>query len=298
MMAPSSNSSEERILNILRSCRNFRDVEASGFLFHGTCETIEGALRPSPYDEVFWAARTPTVAQAYIPRSGITQIVARPSDNLLDDPIRPRSANDAVTAWALSRARAHWDDLEAEEHRGRIASWRVLPGWPRNSDLVAHIENDLGYTSENYGCWEVSIHRSGDTYKMKPAGWTMPGSLILLHAPGLEISATDWQESEIGGANHNRLDAFDRFAREGRAAFSMPDLLQSKFHGNYGHEAIGILPDALSKLDWIAIPAVRHDGPEPDIFRQKESRDFLDFMDTVSPSYQESLPEEDLSFAI
>lgn len=283
----SALSPESRLIAALKGCRDFSDLETAGFLFHGTCERIDGPLRPGAYDGVFWAARTPAIAQAYIPRAGISQIISRPPDSLLEDPIRPRSPDDLVTAWALSRAQARWDDLEVEEERGRICSWRCLPGWPSNGELVRHIEDDLGYEPESYGGWEVSTDRSGGLWEMRPASWSLPGSLILLHAPDLKISSADWRESEIQSANHNRLEAFARLEREGCEAFAMQDLLQSKHHGNLGHEAIGILPRALERLEWISIPAIRHDGPDPDIFQRKETPDFLRYMKQASSVYAE-----------
>lgn len=298
-MLSSSEQSEQRILGILASCESFKDIEEAGFLFHGTCETLEGALRPSPYDGVFWTARTPAVAQAYIPKSGVSQFLSRPPSGLLEDPVKPRAMrDDPVNIWALKHANARWEDLEIEERHGSVKSWRTLPGWPKNEDLVQHIEKDLGYDPCENGIWEINLGREGSRLEMVPADWSMPGHLILLHAPDLQISAADWQESEIGGANHNRLSAFERFSREGREAFSMEDMLQSKFHGNYGHEAIGILPGALSGLDWIAIPAHRHDGPEMDIFQRKETKELLSFMKRISPSYRAYYPKDEASCSL
>ncbi|MCE6959314.1 hypothetical protein LAZ40_09650 [Cereibacter sphaeroides] len=282
----STEQGRDRILAMLAGCRDIADVQACGLLFHGTCETIRGPLHGGSYDGVFWTARTPSVAQAYIPRAGITALVAVPASYRLDDPIRPRDPGDAVTRWALGRARARWEDLDAEMDGPSVRSWKLLPGWPRGRDLVAHVEQDLGYRASRHGCWEVSTVFGPAGQEWKPADWSLPGTLIVAHAPDLEIRNAQWGESDLGDANHNRLDAFARFAELGLEAFRMSDLLQSKHHGNVGHEAIGLLPAGLARLDWIGIPAVRHDGPESDIFGIGDTADFARFMATAAPGYR------------
>ena len=213
-------------------------------------------------------------------------MMARPLDHMLSEPLRPRNPDDLTTKWALARAGATWDDLEVEEERGRVTSWRVLPGWPRSRDLVDHLEGELRYEASPQGIWEVSVEHGTQGQEWKPAAWRFPGTLLLLYAPHLQIQQANWGESEIGDANHNRVGAFSRFAREGHGAFSMQDLLQSEYHGNVGHEAIGILPKALSALPWIGIPASRHDGLDADVYRLGDTEDFTRFMRELAPGYQ------------
>lgn len=285
-LAFSSTTDRDTLLARLSACQSLDEVAEAGFLFHGTCETIDGPLRPGAYDGVFWTARSPAVAQAYIPRAGLISMMARPLDHILDEPVRPRGPEDLTTRWALARAGASWADLEVEEGRGRVTSWRVLPGWPRGRDLVDHLEGDLGYEASPQGIWEVSIGHGPLGQEWKPADWKLPGTLLLLYAPHLRIQQANWGESEIGDANHNRVGAFTRFADEGWDAFSMQDLLQSEYHGNVGHEAIGILPKALSTLPWIGIPALRHDGPDAGVYGLGETEDFTRFMQKVASIYQ------------
>jgi hypothetical protein len=284
-LAFSSPTDRDDILDRLNACQSFDEVAEAGFLFHGTCEAIDVPLRPGAYDGVFWTARSPAVAQAYIPRAGLISMMARPLCHMLDEPVRPRGPEDLTTRWALARAGASWADLEVEEDRGRVTSWRVLPGWPRGRDLVDHLKGDLGYEASPQGIWEVSVGQGPQGQEWKPADWRLPGKLLLLYAPHLQIHQADWGESEIGDANHSRVGAFTRFADQGWDSFSMQDLLQSEYHGNVGHEAIGILPKALSTIPWIGIPALRHDGPDAGAYRLGETEDFTRFMREVSPGY-------------
>ena len=66
----------------------------------------------------------------------------------------------------------------------------------------------------------------------------------------------------------------------------MSDELQSDFLGNVGHESIGVLPEGLKKLSWLAIPALRHDGKDFSVFQADETPEFVAFMQSLNPRYQ------------
>lgn len=295
MLYPSPGA-RDRLLDRLASCRSFAEIRDSGFLFHGTCEEIAGPLHGGAYDGVFWTAQSPAIAQAYIPRAGISTYIKRPSHPMRGDPVKPGSPDDPVTSWALSRAGATWDDLDVTFDRHRVDSFRILPGWPNLEDLAFHISDTLGYGEPENEIWEISIGRGASGQTFMPADWKLPGTLIILRAEHLNIAAPQWQEEDLGYTNHNRVGAFSRFANEGVQAFRMQDLLQSRYHGNVMHEAIGILPEALAGCDWIGIPATRHDAPDLTAFQQDETAEFTAFMRSIASDYEAAHDEPSPDF--
>ena len=273
--ASSSDEGRRAILAILSAARDFDDIRAAGLLFHGTCERLEGKVRGGGYDGIFWAAETPSVAQSYIPRAGVIRLLAVPRDYALEDGLRPTEPGDPIMAWALDRCRASWEELDVETDGRRPVSWRNLPGWPRYADLLDWIARDLGYGLPEDGVWQIACDRNPAGGEMfRPAGWTMPGQLLILHVPDLKIVDPAWSEDGLGLKPHNRLEDFRRFAEAGIDAFHMSDLLQSEALGNVSHRAIGLLPAALERAEWIAIPAARHDGSDLRVFVDPITREF------------------------
>jgi hypothetical protein len=281
----SSQEGAKRVLEVLSGCENFQDVERLGFLFHGTIEALAGPLYGGGYDGVFWTAEAPAIAQSYIPRAGASMIVGRPDIWEMDDALRPSLDDGPIMDWALARANATKEDLDIGADGYRVTSWRNLPGWPKQKDLVAWIESELGYEPKSYGTWEILCDRVDGREVFRPASWSREGTLIIALAPDLKVDEPQWSEDALGYKNHNRVGDFARFAEEGRDAFSMHDQLQSEYWGNVGHRAIGILPAGLSKLDWIAIPACRHDGPDVDWSTARETVEFEALMAEIAPGY-------------
>lgn len=282
LVASSSPEAETRIMDILGNCTDFEDVRRAGLLFHGTCEAIDGPLRGGAYDGVFWCAETPSVAQAYIPRAGIIRCLAMPNTSQADEPLRPTEPDDPVMTWALERAGATWDDLDVERDPQRtrsIRSWRNLPGWPDHAALEAWISDELGYGRPVSRIWPVLCDRDDAGKQIfRPSNWSMPGQLYVLHVPDLKIEPAPWSPEMMAYKPHNRLDDFPRFAREGLEAFSMHDQLQSDEQGNVGHRSIGLLSGALGRAEWIAIPAMRHDGADISIFSEPMTEAFAELM--------------------
>lgn len=276
---------EARLRSRLATCSTFDEVRAAGFLFHGSCEAISGRPRGGGFDGVFWTAETPSVAQAYIPRSGATLILPHLLPWQMDDPVRPRAPDDMLTRWALERAGARWEDLDVEEARGRVVSWRIPPGWPRGRDLVHHVAVELGHGERQI--WEIPVSRDADgRERWMPAGWRMQGGLVVLHVPDLRIDDPEWGESDLLIPNHNRLESFARMAAAGCEAFAMGDLLQSDFLGNVGHRAVGLLPAALARAEWFSIPARRHDGDDISVFREPGTPEFTRLMEELNPEWR------------
>ncbi|MCW3784307.1 hypothetical protein [Defluviimonas salinarum] len=275
----------ERVRQALSSCRSFADLSRLGVLFHGTCEAIEGEIRGGAYDGVFWTARTPSVAQAYIPRAGVRTTISATDGYRRDDAIRPSRGENPVTLWALERAGVTLDDLDVSWDGLRAWSWRIPPGWPTLGDLDDHIRA-LGYEPDATGMFDVSLRYRDGGSRIMPADWRLPGQLLILLPEGLEIRHPEWSEEALGYSAHNRVGDFCRFADEGYAAFRMSDLLQSEANGNVGHEAIGLLPAGIGRVSWLAIPAFRNDGEDLSVFRRPETPELVAFMRSINPEYR------------
>lgn len=275
----------QAVLDALAGCESFEDVRAAGILFHGTCEAIEGDLRGGPYDGVFWTAPSPSVAQSYIPRSGITGIMPDPDDYDRDERIRPDKRDSWVMRWAFEKSGATREDLAVEWDGWRAYSWTIPEGWPTMGDLADHMR-ELGYAPDHHGNFTYFTCYEGEEEVLKPADWFLPGHLLIVLPEDLEIREPEWSEDALGYANHNRVGDFTSFAMKGHDAFRMSDQLQSDHLGNVGHQAIGILSSGRRKLSWLAIPAVRHDGEDLEAWRRPETEEFAEFMRRLNPLYR------------
>ena len=273
------------VLQALARCESFEDVRAAGILFHGTCETIEGDLGGGPYDGVFWTARTPSVAQAYIPRSGITSMMPVHDKWDREERVKPDKNDSWIMRWAFEKSGATRDDLAVEWDGWRPYSWSIPKGWPTIGDLEDHLR-DLGYQANNEGFFQFSTSYEDGIEVLKPADWSLPGHLLIILPKDLDTPAPAWSEDALGYSNHNRVGDFGRFAQDGIDAIHMGDQLQSDHWGNVGHDAVGVLPAGLEKLSWLALPAIRHDGADFDTWRLPETAEFAALMREVNPGYR------------
>lgn len=278
------------VLKRLAACADFEEVRAAGFLFHGTCERLEGDLRGGGYDGIFWTAAAPSVAQAYIPAAGLVTWIRAPRVWERGDPLPPTLEDGFQMRWACGRAGVSRADLEITWDGRRPTSWRVLPGWPSRGDFADYLQ-ELGYAPSDADLYEIKLGRDAGGERIMAAGERIPGQLLILHVGDLEIVEAPWSESEQGLANHNRIEDFARFSEQGISAFRMQDLLQSNHLGNVGHEAIGLTPAGLSRVSWIAIPALRNDGERLETWERPETPEFLDLMQMLNPAYR---PEGDV----
>jgi hypothetical protein len=272
---------------VLAGCNSFADVKALRILFHGTVEAIEGQLRGGGYDGVFWAAHTPSIAQAYIPRSGIKTWAHKSYDDERDYRLTPCHHDSPSMLWALEKAGATREDMDITWNGLRPASWTIPKGWPTDGDWDDHLES-LGYEADDRGVYDLSIRYNADgKEEIMPADWKKPGQLIIaLPDSAFSITDPEWSEDAMGYEPHNRVVDFADFAEAGLKSFRMTDQLQSDFHGNVYHEAVGILPAAIPGLKWMAIPCTRHDGEALDFFAASETPEFSAFMKSINPKYR------------
>jgi hypothetical protein len=270
----------------LASCNSFEEVRALGVLFHGSCEQITGELQGGGYDGVFWTADRPSVAQAYIPRSGSTTWLHEPREDERGDYLKPSKHIGFVMRWALDRAGVTMEDLDVTWNGLQAWRWTIPDNWPNEGDFDDMIRG-LGYEPDFRGCYTVSTSYSDAGEEIMPADWTLPGQLIIaLPQDDFTFKQAMWSEDGLGYASHNRVADFDSFSQSGQHGFSMEDCLQSDHHGNVGHEAFGILPEGIKRLSWLSIPAVRHDGPDMDVFAKPETPAFVTFMKEINPNYK------------
>jgi hypothetical protein len=276
----------DRVRSALASCNSFEEVRALGALFHGSCEDIQGDLEGGGYDGVFWTADQPSIAQAYIPKSGSTTWLHEPYESDRDSYLKPSQHIGFVMRWALDRAGVTMDDLDVEWNGMQAWSWTIPEGWPTEGDFDDMIRS-MGYKPDDRGCYTVSTRYTDEGETLMPADWTLPGQMVIaIPDEDFTFSQARWSEDGLGYASHNRVGDFERFSQNGQHGFSMEDYLQSDFQGNVGHEAFGILPEGLKRLSWISIPAVRNDGPDLSVFTKPETPDFIAFMKEINPNYK------------
>lgn len=98
-----SGKNGETVINALSGCNSFQEVKALGVLFHGTCEDIKGDLQGGGYDNVFWTATQPSVAQAYIPKAGIWAYYYQSDEYDRERPLQPDQNDSVSMLWAMKK---------------------------------------------------------------------------------------------------------------------------------------------------------------------------------------------------
>jgi hypothetical protein len=286
-----SEKHKDKVIAALSRCRSFEDVKALGILFHGTCEDLVGDLEGGGYDGVFWTAASPDIAQAYIPKSGVTSWLHAPAACERKDRISPSRNGGWIMDWAFEKAGVTLEDLDVTWNGESAWSWTIPDGWPTEGDLDDYIKS-LGYEPDGMGIYTVSLSYSEKTddgrwkETIKPADWKLQGELVIILPENLDIRDPEWSEDALGYETHNRIVDFAGFADAGHEAFHMSDKLQSDFQGNIPHMSVGILPAGLEKLSWLTIPATRHDGETSTVWRGAETPEFAAFMKSINPEYR------------
>ncbi len=236
----------------------------SGFLFHGTCEDIEGNLRGGDYDGVLWTSSHPAIAQQYIPASGSQTLLSMPYKYDMETQVKPND-HSPWTGIAQAISGISLDAFDREFDRsGRLTSWRHVENWPTYEACVAYLQNDLGYDLENQP-WVKCGLVEGKTVFL-PSDYLMPGRLFVtsnesLRFKDLRVSSEgdlmNWNTTIIAASNW-QLTKVRRII--------INDFAQTTHYGNLGHVSYGLLPSALDKVEWIEIPATRFEANDIDDF--------------------------------
>lgn len=260
------------IAAVLGRCASSESLAQAGIFFHGTGEPLEGPLRPGG-DGMFWTARSSVLAQCYIPHSGLTCYLGIDSHRL-QERLDPGTIEPLVD-WALERCQASLADLDLErDQHGTLRSWRIPDGWPRWQDAKDYLEG-LGYTAGRHGLFELSISAASGKERIMPAQWRLPGSLVILHVPDLQVRELGG-EGDLIDPQHLWGDKFAAAARAGAEAIEIGDFLQSRRFGNVGHRAIGLTVRALDRARYVAIDAVNFDFHSVSDFSRETTPQFED----------------------
>lgn len=238
----------------------------SGFLFHGTCEDIEGNLRGGDYDGILWTSSHPAIAQQYIPASGSQTLLSMPYKYDMETQVKPND-HSPWTDIAQAISGISLDAFDREFDRsGQLTSWRHVENWPTYEACVTYLQNDLGYDLEKQP-WVKCGLVEGKTVFL-PSHYLMPGRLFVtshesLRFKDLRVSS----EGDLMELEYHNHSGFKLAADEGFDGIIINDFAQTTHYGNLGHVSYGLLPSALDKVEWIEIPATRFEANDIDDFR-------------------------------
>lgn len=251
-------------------------VNTSDLLFHGTACEIVGELHGGGYDNVFWTAETPDIAQTYIPSCGIHVFVNKPPEYSLNDSIRPDGF------WydlALTLGYEAYD-IEYKYNFPCGWIWRDNKS-PKIGDLYQYLINDLGY-DRNADCLEVKQSYTDDKkVHFYHADYEMPGSLYILKGKeNLNIyDYTVGREADLTDLDYHKLSLFRKVEAQGYDGIKIWDFTKTKRFGNVSHVSIGLFPKGIKKLEHEVIAATHFDWKE----------DMSDFFSQTTPQYSEWL---------
>lgn len=250
-----SGTANEIVKRLRTAADSGRQIE--GLLFHGTCERIEGPLRPGG-DGLLWMSDSPAIAQQYIPAAGLEIMCSRPSPYEMDNRVRP-DRESVLYRIACGLAGRTVEDVEFDQY-GRLLSWGIPDGWPTYRQVTDHVETVLGYAPADSGCYWLRAAVEDGAERVMPADWTMPGTLFVALADGLRLKdIRQGEESDLTLYEHNNLCGFRQAAEEGYDGVVINDFAQTTKYGNLGHRSFGLNERGLSKAEWTSLPAVRFD---------------------------------------
>ena len=244
-----------RIMNLPANA-DYASFRASGLLFHGTCEPLEGALRPGSYDRVFWTAETPSIAQAYIPEAGLSMILSHPGDWRLEERIRPNLHD----PWAeLMHQMGHWPREVDHDHCGQATSWTISADHPTYGAALLFLQS-LGYDIAQRSIW-AALKLNGNRQEIRPAAWKQPGFVYVTLNEGLSFrDMRDELMSDLVDPAHVKLDLFRAVEESGSDGIVIDDFAQcGRDHANVGHVSFGLFAEAAKTRAFVRFPATHCD---------------------------------------
>jgi len=244
---------------------NHFDPAALPRLFHGTPAALAGRPRCGAYDRVFWTAAHSAVAQCYIPAAG-SSVYLSVCSHQLGEYVAPDAD---ATLLHLARQVGPVPFVTAFDPRGRARSWRIPPGCVRYRDLVAYVQDVLGYANEcTYpGDFRCAVRTGGwaraDGPVFYPADYRMPGSLVILDGfQRMRFLDLSTGQSDLTDLQYHRVGMFGRAEAAGFDGVVIDDFVQSGYWGAVGHRSVGFFASALARLRLDIIPCVRFDWDE------------------------------------
>lgn len=237
-----------------------------GLLFHGTGEKIVGNLQPGGYDNVLWTADSPVIAQSYIPVSGISMYMHRPSEWRFKDRVTPVEHS----GWNELAKQISGQECFDIEYRGHdISSWRIPSDWPTYGDCWAFLtsQNGLGYPDEE--TIEVSQSGASGEWKFMPSSYKLPGHLyVTLRDEAVEFSdLRRGSEPDLMDVDYHQIDLFEEAWEKKQKGITIHDFAQFKKWGNVGHQSFGLSPETAEQTKWLIIPAVHFEPEDWDEFK-------------------------------
>jgi hypothetical protein len=235
------------------------------YMFHGSGEPIIGDLRPGGYDDAFWCADNPCVAQSYIPEVG-SLAMFHIDKFRLEDRVSPSKDGFGIE---ILRAMGFADvdfDVEYDAY-GRLKSYRIPKNHPTYRDAAIWLNTSLGYPalddtkySQSY---DIKLSRKNGSSEIVHASYKKTGTLFIIEKSSSLIwkDFTKGREGDLMEPDYHRHDWFAQAATEGYDGVIIHDWCQSKNHGNVGHKSWGLLPSGLHKINYAEIPAANFDWP-------------------------------------
>lgn len=232
-----------------------------GYLFHGTAEPMEGALRGGAFDSLVWTAPNPDIAQCYLPASGVRTWASVPDEWKRDDPVRPDKG------LATTVLRQMGVEIREVEHdaTGQAQRW-VFDRRVTEGDFARYLEVELGYRPINHRHYELKLHYDEAGEHVMPADYRMPGRLYILTPPE-DLRILDLAEAldgDIPTYDVEKLPLLRQARKRGFDAVWTPDQAQSRNWGNVQHYSLALFPGAVERSAVHWIPAVNFDWSPDD----------------------------------
>lgn len=247
----------------------------SGLLFHGTVEPFDTQPDAVGMDGLLWFARSPLVAQAYIPDSGLSTYVGKPSPFNMDDRVWPNPG--FWTDFAVHDLGYALPDVEYDDLR-RAKSWSATMPWPTYRECLSRLA-ERGYAFETDPETIKLVMNEGRTHVM-PKSWRLPGRVYVTLDQGLRFADFSTGESDLTEKAHLRFDRFERARSQGADGVIIDDFCQSEDCGNVAHRAYGLFSPAATKLEYLVYDAVHR--PMADAAHLTE--DLRQFLASMEPA--------------
>lgn len=241
-----------------------RDELQGVAFFHGTTETIEGALRGGAYDDVLWTVREPAIAQTYMPPSGGAAMYAAPRGEYeLREPVAVRGSGVVLD---LAKLMGYELEVLSEDRMGPT-SWRWWKDGesvfgPLQSEILDFVRNELGYDVSVGGTvWINTRSRPDGTVEYLHSSYKEPGQLFVL-LPNRPLKCYDWaqdRDPDLTELDYHRVDLFRKLDELGFDVVRIWDFAQSPVAGNVPHISFGFLSKGLEAVSVYSMPAVHHD---------------------------------------
>lgn len=247
-------------------------------LFHGTGVKFPmKEIRGGGYDDIIWTAEAPTIAQNYIPISGL---VVYASAETIRFP-----SKDELIQQIQEMIGIHYDHFDVKwDYMGRAISFSVPEYWDHipKAKEIQEMLSDIGFEKPDIN--RPYAFRVSESRILRPDEKTL-GRLFIFEAQEpvriFDYTSGGEKEGDLTDVDYNKLNLFRIIEKKGYDGIKINDYAQSEYWGNFGHTSIGLFPRALSKFRWTTIPASNFDWGEG-----------ISINETMTPEYKSFLAGE------